>query len=68
MTDRMSSEMECCAYHYILTDRDLLKKIDSNFFTIDVLQMCYPIAKAYSLKYLKPDNIEIVLEELSRDK
>lgn len=68
MTDRMSSEMECCAYHYILTDRDLLKKIDSNFFTIDVLQMCYPIAKAYSLKYLTPPTIEIVLEELRREK
>lgn len=64
--DFLGSYMQQVAYHYILNDRDLLKKINSDYFTVSIVSKCFDIAKPYALKYLTPPSKEIIREELSR--
>lgn len=58
--------MQRAMYHYILTDRNLLNKLDGDFFVQEAARHFYPIAKAYALKYFNPPTKEIVAEEASR--
>lgn len=58
--------MQRAMYHYILTDRNLLNKLDGDFFVQEAARHFYPIAKAYSLKYFTPPTKEIIVEEASR--
>lgn len=58
--------MQRAMYHYILTDRNLLAKLDGDFFIQEAAKHFYPIAKAYSLKFFNPPTKEIIIEEASR--
>lgn len=64
--DFLGSYMQQVAYHYILNDRELTKKISSDYFSVPIVAKCYDIAKPYALKYLTPPSKEVIKEELSR--
>ena len=62
----MGSYMQIMAYHYILTDRDLLQKVKPELFSTQFLQSCFSVAKEYTLKYLTPPSRDELKEEMSK--
>lgn len=64
--DFRGTYMQIMAYHYILTDRDLLQKITPEYFDTQFLQSCFSVAKEYALKFRTPPSKEELKEELGR--